>query len=101
MENGTNGFLNINEIPIHTGVIDYGDIINGGIPIYISITIYDFTFQASYWIHPNGNSLLECEPNFLKLWGCDDTQELPFYTELCKDIESVIPDKQEIFEELL
>lgn len=101
MDSGTNGILNIDEIPIYTGIIDYGSNINGGISIYISITIYDFTFQASYWIHPNGNTLLECEPDFLKLWGIEDSQNLPFYDELCEDIESIIPNRKEIFNELL
>jgi hypothetical protein len=91
----------LGEIPLRTGIIDYGKPINGGIPIYINLTIYDFTFQSSYWIHPNGNTLLECEPRFLKLWGVEETQDLPFYKELCQDIESIIPPKEDIFKELL
>ena len=91
----------LGEIPLKTGIIDYGKPINGGIPIYINLTIYDYSFESSYWIHPNGNTLLECDPRFLKLWGASDTESLQFYKELCEDIESILPPKQEIFDELL
>lgn len=91
----------LGEIPLKTGIIDYGKPINGGIPVYINLTIYDFSFEASYWIHPNGNVLLECEPRFLKLWGADDTQSLQFYDGLCKDIEVILPPKEDIFKEFL
>ncbi len=90
-----------NEISIKTGIIDYSEPINGGVPINISISIYEFSFEAIYWIHPNGNSLLECEPNFLKLWGVDDTNKIPFYDELVMDIECILPDKNEIFDEII
>jgi hypothetical protein len=89
------------EIILKTSVVDYLESINGGIPILISITIYEFTFQGMYWIHPQGHYFLECEDNFLKLWGVDDTLDLPFYIELCRDIESIIPEKEKIFKELL
>jgi hypothetical protein len=91
----------LGEIPLRTGIIDYGKPINGGIPVYINLTIYDFSFEASYWIHPNGNYLLECEPRFLKLWGAKATKDLQFYEELCKDIEVILPNKEDIFKEFL
>lgn len=89
------------EINISTSIIDYLEPINGGIPIIISITIYEFTFQAIYWIHPESHYFLECENNFLKLWGETETLNLPFYIELCQDIESLLPDKELIFKEFL
>jgi hypothetical protein len=92
---------NLGEIPLKTGIIDYGTPINGGVPIYINLTIYDFSFEASYWIHPNGNTLLECDPRFLKLWGVEETSKLPFYKELCQDIETILPNKEDIFNEIL
>jgi hypothetical protein len=92
---------NEEEIVLKSSVIDYLDPINGGVPVLISITLYEFTFQGMYWIHPDGNYFLECEENFLKLWGESDTLSLPFYVELCKDIESILPDKEVIFKEVL
>ena len=90
-----------NEITIKSSLIDYLEPINGGIPISICFTILEFTFQGIYFIHPNNNYFLEIEPNFLKLWGCSDTQSLPFYEELCKDIEKILPIKEDIFKEIL
>lgn len=89
------------ELPVRTGIIDYGTPINGGVPIYISISLYDFSFESCYWIHPNGDVLLECEERFLKLWGVDDTEKLPFYNELCQDIDVILPKKEDIFNEFL
>lgn len=88
-------------LTIKTSVLDYLDeIINGGVSIRIAITIYDFTFNALYWICPNGNRLLEIEPNFLNLFetGLEDSKGLSFYEELCDDIESILPEHKEIFE---
>jgi len=92
----------MSEISLKTSIIDYSESYNGGVPVNISITIYDFSFESIYWIHPNGKYLLECEPNFLKLWmKSEDTIDLPFYEDLCKDIDSILPDKEEIFKEML
>ncbi len=88
-------------IIIKSSVVDYMEPINGGVPILVAITIYDFTFQSIYWIHPFLESFLECEDNFLMLWGEDKTEKLPFYDILCKDIESILPDKNDIFREIL
>lgn len=89
------------EIVLKTSIVDYLEPMNGGVPVVISITIYEFTFQAIYWIHPAGHYFLECEDNFLKLWGETDTLNLPFYIEICKDIESILPNKELIFKEVL
>ena len=85
------------EIIIKTCIVDYQEPINGGIPIIIGINIYHFNFQGVYWIHPNGNRFLECESNFLKLWGCESSKDIPFYKEICDDIENILPEKKEIF----
>lgn len=93
--------MNEDEIILKSSIIDYLEPINGGVQILISITIYDYSFQGIYWIHPQNISFLECEQNFLKLWGVEETEKLPFYSELCKDIETILPDKNEIFKEIL
>lgn len=89
------------EIVLKSSIVDYLEPINGGVPIVVTITIYEFTFQGIYWIHPEGHYFLECEDNFLKLWGETDTLNLPFYVELCKDIESILPNKEIIFKEIM
>ena len=90
-----------NEITLKTSIGDYLEPINGGVCILIIITLYDFTFQGIYWLHPNGNYFLECEQNFLKLWGVENTLKIPFYIDLCKDIECILPDKEQLFKEIL
>ncbi len=89
------------EILIKTSIIDYLEPINGGISVLVSITLYEYSFQCIYWFHPEGHYFLECEDDFLRLWGEEDTLNLPFYTELCKDIESILPDKNLLYDELL
>jgi len=89
------------EIMLKTSIIEYLEPINNGVAVLVSITMYDFSFQGMYWIHPEGHYFLECEPDFLKLWGETETLNLPFYVDLCKDIESILPDKNDIFKEIL
>lgn len=88
-----------NEIVLKTSIIDYMDPINNGITILIGITLYEFTFQAIYWTDKEGMELLECEDRFLRLWGMKNTVDLPFYDFLINDINSILPDKSEIFKE--
>ena len=94
-------YIEGSEIPIQTSIIDYLEPMNGGVPISVCITIYHFTFQGIYFIHPLGSCYLELEPDFLKLWGSVNTITLPFYEELCKDIDFILPNKELIFKELL
>jgi hypothetical protein len=101
MEDNVLKMIGDDEIIIKTSVIDYLEPINGGVPIMISITIYEFTFQSIYWIHPENHYFLECEDNFLRLWGVNNSLNLPFYIDLCKDIESILPEKKMIFKEIL
>jgi hypothetical protein len=90
-----------NEITIKTSIADYLEPVNGGVCVLILLSIYHFNFQGIYWIHPEGHYFLECEANFLKLWGETNTLKLPFYVELCKDIECILPDKKHMFKEIL
>jgi hypothetical protein len=87
------------ELEIKTSIIDYLGATHGGVSILVGLTVAnDYTFEAIYWIHPTADYILEAEADFLKLFGADDAQELPFINELVADIESILPDKNEIFE---
>jgi hypothetical protein len=79
------------ELTIKTSVIDYLEENENGISVLICISISDFHFQAIYFVSKKGSNFLEAEPNFLKLWGVSETTEIPFYDDLCKDIETLIP----------
>lgn len=91
--------MNENVIELKTSIVDYLEPMNGGVPISISITLYHFSFQGMYYIHPNGTYILELEEDFLNLWGAEDTTSLPFYEDVCKDIDSILPNKEDIFKE--
>lgn len=84
-------------LDLKTSIIDYLDLINEGVPIHICMNIYSYSFHAIYWIHREQNSLLECEPNFLKLFSVNSTYDIPFINELIEDIETILPDREEIF----
>ena len=88
-------------INIKTAILDYMGELNNGVCISITITLYDYSFQSVYWIHPDGYHTLECEENFLKLFGVTTTERLPFLKELVEDIESILPEKDDIFKEFL
>jgi len=90
-----------NELEIKTSILDYLGKINNGVSILITFTIYNFSFQGIYWIHPNDYHTLECEHNFLKLFGVEYTDDLPFLDDLIKDIDSILPNKNDIFKEFL
>lgn len=90
------------ELTIKSSIIDYSDVVNGGVNIIFTLTLEDdFTFEGMYWIHPNGNYTMEVEDRFLKLFGVETTDDLPFLDDLNKDVESILPPKEEIFEEFL
>lgn len=89
-------------LTIKTSLIDYIGELNGGVSIAISLTLEDdFSFEAVYWIHPDGKYIIEVEDDFLKLFGIDDIQNLPFIDELVADINSIISKKEEIFKAFL
>lgn len=90
------------EITIKTSLIDYIGECNSGVSIAITLTLEnDFTFEAIYWIHPDGQYILEPEDDFLKLFGVQDSKDLPFIKELIVDIDSILEDKEEIFKAFL
>ena len=89
------------ELTIHTSVIDYLGEVNGGVSISISLTLYDYSFEAIYWIHPDKYHTLEIDPKFLKLFGVEKTEDLGFLKEMIEDIDKTIPDREEIFKEFL
>ena len=89
------------ELTIQTSVIDYLGEINDGVSISISLTVYDYSFEAIYWIHPSKYHTLEIDPNFLKLFGVKKTEDLGFLKELIEDINKTIPDKEEIYKQFL
>lgn len=66
------------EFLLKTNIISYSDMLNGGIPINISLDLEEYTFLGIYWIHPIYDSIFIIEPNFLKLFGVSETTELPF-----------------------
>jgi hypothetical protein len=79
-------------LTISTSIIDYEDeMINGGLSISIGLTIFETSFLAILWLHPSGVTRLECEPDFLKLFGVNNTLELPFYDVLLDDIYTCVP----------
>lgn len=84
------------ELTLKTSVLEYTDeIINNGVIVYIAIDIEIFTFLSIIWINKEGDYYLECEPDFLKVFGASKNTDIPFYTELCNDIISIV-DKEEI-----
>jgi hypothetical protein len=90
------------ELEIKTSIIDYVGETHGGVSILIGLTVDNgFTFEAIYWIHPTMEYILEIEPDFLKLFGVADSSELPFLNEIIADIDTILPDKEEIFTEFL
>lgn len=89
------------EITIKTGLVDYKGETNGGVSIIVSFTLYDYSFEGVYWIHPDGYRTLETEPKFLKLFGVDKVDDLPFLELLLNDIDKILPEKKEIFKEFL
>ncbi len=81
------------ELELKTSIIDYDDdIINDGLCVYVGITVFETTFMSMIWIHYTGHKVLDCEDNFLKLFGVQSTQELPFYQLLIDDISAILPD---------
>jgi predicted heme/steroid binding protein len=88
-------------LEISTSVIEYLGKQNNGVSIAVALTIYDYSFESVYWIHPDGWHTLECDTNFLKLFGVQETEDLPFLHDLVEEIESVLPEKEEIFKEFL
>ena len=89
------------ELTIQTSVVDYLGEVNGGVSISISLTMYDYSFEGVYWIHPDQYHTLELDLNFLKLFGVEKTEDLKFLKELIEDLNGTIPDREEIFKEFL
>ncbi len=91
------------EITIKSSIIDYIGELKGGVAIHISLTLEDkHTFEAVYWIHPDGRAEIEIDEIFVsKLFGSETVEELPFYDELMEDIDSILPDKNELFGEFI
>ena len=84
---------------IKTNLIDWQGVIEGGVAIYIGITIDDNkTYESLYWIHPDGSRTLQTDKEFLKLFNVENEEELIFYDALLDDIDSILPDKKQIFE---
>ena len=91
----------MDEITIKTGLVEYKGELNGGVAMTVSITMYEYSFESVYWIHPDGYNTLETDPNFLKLFGVDKIDDLPFLEMLLQDIDAMLPKKEEIFKEFL
>lgn len=89
------------ELSIQTSVVDYLGEVNGGVSILISLTMYDYSFEGVYWIHPDQYNTLELDPDFLKLFGVEKTEDLVFLYELIEDLNGTIPDTEEIFKQFL
>lgn len=90
---------------IKASVIDYIGELYGGVSVHISLTLADdFSFESIYWIHPNSeiDTLLDIDDRFVKkIFGSESVESLPFYPELIKEIESILPERSEIFKEFL
>lgn len=89
------------KVYIKPSLIEYLGEKNNGVSISIALSIYDFSFESIYWIHPEGWHTLECDTNFLKIFGVKETEDLPFLHDLIDEIETVLPSKKEIFKEFL
>lgn len=85
------------ELVLKTSIIDYDEeLINDGLCVYVGITVFETTFMSSIWIHYTGHKVLCCEDNFLKLFGVEKTESLPFYQNLVDDISAILPDFSKI-----
>ena len=91
------------ELSIKTGLVEYMGEMKGGVSIHISFTIYDISFHAVYWIHPQYPPYLECEERFLKLFKVNHIKDVgdEFYQLLLDDINSILPNHDEIYDEFL
>ena len=54
-----------------------------------------------YWIHPSGSRYLEVQNDFLELFELEKIEDFPFLNELMDDIETILPPKEEIYQEIL
>jgi hypothetical protein len=89
-------------ILVKTSIINYLEPLHGGIPIHIAITMNDdVSYEAIYWLHPEGIRYLEVYEDFLELFDIESIEELPFLKELMDDIDLILPPHDEIFDELL
>ena len=89
-------------IQIKTSLINYLEPLHGGIPIHVAITmIEEVSLEAIYWIHPEGVRYLEVHNDFLELFEIESIEDFPFINELMDDIDTILPNHEEIFLELL
>lgn len=77
-------------ITLKTYIIDYLDPVDGGIPINIGLDLEGVIFSAIYWVHESAPSIFEVDDKFLKVFGVQETKELPFLDMVVKDIETQI-----------
>lgn len=88
------------EIDVQANLIEAMDPVNGGVPLAIAIILQQqYTFEAMYWIHPNGEEWLEAEPRLTQLFGAETTDALPaeIHKAFLSEINAAIPPRAEIF----
>ena len=92
----------MNTLEIKTSIINILQPIHQGVTIHVALTLNNTqSFEAVYWLHPENIRLLEIEKPFLDLFEIESTNELSFYEDLMDDIDTLLPDRDVIFNELL
>jgi len=83
---------------IKTSILEWHEIIEGGVSVFIALTIDDNkTYESLYWVHPNGSRTLVADKEFLSLFNVEKTEDLQFYVELMDDIDTILPSRDDIF----
>lgn len=88
------------ELTLQASFIEFLPPINGGAVVSVALTIeQEFSYEALYWLHPNGNTQLTIDDAFLKLFGATDTPGLPdaVFQAVSNEIQAALPDKTDIF----
>lgn len=88
------------ELTLQASFIELLPPINGGAVVSMALTIEkEYSYEALYWLHPNGNTQITIEDTFLKLFGAADMTSLPeaVYQAVAHELQAVLPDKTDIF----
>jgi hypothetical protein len=87
---------------IKTSLLEWYGVMQGGVAVFIAITIDDIkTIESIYWVHPNGSRTLHTSTEFLNLFNVEKIEDLVFYKDLLDDIDSILPSRDDIFNTFL
>ena len=86
------------QLTIKPSLVEVLGVDSGGVSCNVALTLEDdFTFESVYWAHPNGNRAIETEERFLRLFGAETTDALPFYDDLLNWVAVSLPTLDELF----